>query len=184
MLVSQDSEKGNRMSEEQNQERAIIADEQDVEYEIGHLDETQGKEAEEFALKVIKAAASLKMVKIDRGKFLRTELQKHYPEADLDLAVSETPAEAGVPAEVLDTIATEAIDFETKKCSAFSFAAGIPGGLAMAGYGSRRFGPIFRPCYENRAKNSPTFTDGNRFLRTTTKWMTNPSQNSSCCSVS
>lgn len=121
------------MSEEQNQERAIIADEQDVEYEIGHLDETQGKEAEEFALKVIKAAASLKMVKIDRGKFLRTELQKHYPEADLDLAVSETPAEAGVPAEVLDTIATEAIDFETKKCSAFSFAAGIPGGLAMAG---------------------------------------------------
>lgn len=56
MLVSQDSEKGNRMSEEQNQERAIIADEQDVEYEIGHLDETQGKEAEEFALKVIKAA--------------------------------------------------------------------------------------------------------------------------------
>ena len=51
MLVSQDSEKGNRMSEEQNQERAIIADEQDVEYEIGHLDETQGKEAEEFALR-------------------------------------------------------------------------------------------------------------------------------------
>lgn len=51
------------MSEEQNQERAIIADEQDVEYEIGHLDETQGKEAEEFALKVIKAAASLKMGK-------------------------------------------------------------------------------------------------------------------------
>ena len=98
------------MSEEQNQERAIIADEQDVEYEIGHLDETQGKEAEEFALKVIKAAASLKMVKIDRGKFLRTELQKHYPEADLNLAVSETPAEAGVPAEVLDTIATEAIN--------------------------------------------------------------------------
>ena len=46
MLVSQDSEKGNRMSEEQNQERAIIADEQDVEYEIGHLDEPQGKEAD------------------------------------------------------------------------------------------------------------------------------------------
>lgn len=171
------------MSEEQNQERAIIADEQDVEYEIGHLDETQGKEAEEFALKVIKAAASLKMVKIDRGKFLRTELQKHYPEADLDLAVSETPAEAGVPAEVLDTIATEAIDFETKKCSAFSFAAGIPGGLAMAGTVPADLAQYFAHVMRIE-QNSPTFTDGNRFLRTTTKWMTNPSQNSSCCSVS
>lgn len=122
------------MSEEQNQDNAIIiADDQDAEYEIDHLDEAQGNEAEEFVLKVIKAAASLKMVKIDRGKFLRTELQKHYPEADLELAVSETPAAAGVPAEVLDAIATEAIDFETKKCSVLSFAAGIPGGLAMAG---------------------------------------------------
>lgn len=140
------------MSEEQNQERAIIADEQDVEYEIGHLDETQGKEAEEFALKVIKAAASLKMVKIDRGKFLRTELQKHYPEADLDLAVSETPAEAGVPAEVLDTIATEAIDFETKKMLGIFVCCRNTRRLGDGGYGSRRFGPIFRPCYENRAK--------------------------------
>ena len=63
------------MSEEQNQDNAIIAEDQDAEYEIDHLDQTQGNEAEEFALKVIKAAASLKMVKIDRGKFLRTELQ-------------------------------------------------------------------------------------------------------------
>lgn len=54
------------MSEEQNQDNAIIAEDQDAEYEIDHLDQTQGNEAEEFALKVIKAAASLKMVKIDR----------------------------------------------------------------------------------------------------------------------
>ena len=42
------------MSEEQNQDNAIIAEDQDAEYEIDHLDETQGNEAEEFALKVIK----------------------------------------------------------------------------------------------------------------------------------
>lgn len=119
------------MAEEQSSE--IVAEEKpEVEYGLPALSEAEQDEAEQFALKVIKAAASLKMIRIDRGKFLRTELGKHCPDANIDLAVVETPGAAGIPSEVLDAIAVEAIDFETKKCAALSFAAGIPGGLALA----------------------------------------------------
>lgn len=72
-------------------------------------------EAEEFAEKIIKRAASLKAVKINREAFLRAELKKHCPDIDVDLAIAETPAAAGVPAQLIDVIASEAIDFETKK---------------------------------------------------------------------
>lgn len=119
------------MAEEQSSE--IVPEESsEVEYELPALSEAEQDEAEQFALKVIKAAASLKVIRIDRGKFLRTELRKHCPDANIDLAVAETPGAAGIPSEVLDAIAVEAIDFETKKCAALSFAAGIPGGLALA----------------------------------------------------
>ena len=90
-------------------------------------------ETEAFAYKLMKQAASLKAVKIDRAKFLRTELQKHCPEIDIDLAVSETPSAAGVTAREMDEIALAAIDFESKKCAGLSFLAGIPGGIALAG---------------------------------------------------
>lgn len=53
-MLAKKIEKGKQMSEEQNQDNAIIAEDQDAEYEIDHLDQTQGNEAEEFALKVIK----------------------------------------------------------------------------------------------------------------------------------
>ncbi len=90
-------------------------------------------EAEEFAEKIIKRAASLTAVKINREAFLRAELKKHCPDIDVDLAIAETPAAAGVPAQLIDVIASEAIDFETKKCAGLSFLAGIPGGVALVG---------------------------------------------------
>lgn len=96
------------------------------------LDDGEATEAEQFALKVLRKAASLKSVKIDRGKFIRTEFSKHCPWIDTDLAVAETPAAAGATAEHLDKIAVEAIDFEAGKCAGLSFLAGIPGGIAMA----------------------------------------------------
>ncbi len=119
------------MNESEADELTIM----EAEYE---LDEFEGErpeedEAEQFALKIIKSAASLKAVKIDRESFLRSELKKHCPDIDADLAISETPALAGTPPEVLDKIACSAIDLETKKCAGLSFAVGIPGGLAMVG---------------------------------------------------
>lgn len=89
-------------------------------------------DAEEFANKIVRRAASLRAVKIDRESFLRTELKKRCPTADIDLAVKTTPAEAGIEPEVIDQIALAAIDFEVKKCAALSFLSGIPGGAALA----------------------------------------------------
>lgn len=90
-------------------------------------------DAEEFWQKIMLRAASLTGVKIDRGAFLRSELKKRCPEIDADLAVESTPLEAGVSPAEIDALALEVIDFETKKCAAISFLAGVPGGMAMAG---------------------------------------------------
>ena len=91
------------------------------------------EEMEEFVSKIMARAASLTGVKIDRGVFLRTELKKRCPEIDADLAVETTPLDAGVSPADIDSLALEVIDYETKKCAAISFLAGIPGGVAMAG---------------------------------------------------
>lgn len=88
---------------------------------------------EEMAAKMIARAASLTGVKIDRATFLRTELKRHCPEIDAELAVETTPSEAGLSPADIDRIALAAIDFETMKCAALSFAAGVPGGVALAG---------------------------------------------------
>lgn len=93
----------------------------------------QEREAEELANRVMRRAASLKGVKIDRGVFLRAELKKRFPEIDADFAVATTPIEAGLAPRDLDELALDVIDFEVKKCAALSFAAGVPGGFAMAG---------------------------------------------------
>lgn len=91
------------------------------------------EEAEAFAKEIMQRAASLKVVKIQRDVFLRTEIKKRFPGIDADLAVETTPTEAGISPEDLDRMAIDAIEFETAKCAGLSFLAGIPGGLAMVG---------------------------------------------------
>ncbi len=105
----------------------------DVENGLNELSEEEQSAAEEFAYKLIKQAASLKAVKINREKYLRAELKKFCPGVDADLAIAESPSAAGVTAREMDAIALSAIDVETKKCAGLSFLAGIPGGIAMAG---------------------------------------------------
>lgn len=100
------------------------------EHEVLTSDE---QDAEQFAYEIMKRAASLKVVKIDRGEFLRTTLKKYCPEVDASAAVETSPIEAGVAPRDLDEIALNVIDFETKKCAGLSFLAGIPGGVALAG---------------------------------------------------
>ena len=90
-------------------------------------------EAEEFAYAVIRRAVSLTGVKIDRAAFLRAELKKHSPSTDPDLAIATSPISAGAAPQEVDAAARAVIDFETRKCAAISFAAGIPGGIALAG---------------------------------------------------
>ena len=94
---------------------------------------TNEEEAEEFAKAIMQRAASLKVVKINRGDFLRSEIKRRFPEIDADFAGETTPAETGIAPEDLDRMAIDVIDLETKKCAGLSFLAGIPGGLAMVG---------------------------------------------------
>lgn len=134
------------MAEEQSSE--IVPEESsEVEYELPALSEAEQDEAEQFALKVIKAAASLKVIRIDRGKFLRTELRKHCPDANIDLAVAETPGAAGIPSEVLDAIAVEAIDFETKKMRCTFLCRRHSRRFGPCCRSACGLGPVLRTCY-------------------------------------
>lgn len=70
-------------------------------------------------------------IKVDRSKFLRKELQILYSRNIVNDAIKYSPAQAGISKEEIDTIAKQIINYETNKVSAISFAAGIPGGIAM-----------------------------------------------------
>lgn len=92
----------------------------------------QVNETADFYLEVMRKAASLNAVKVDREKFLRLELGKLRSDNDLDKAIAETPIAAGFSPHQIDKLAVDSIELETKKCAAISTLAGIPGGLAIA----------------------------------------------------
>ncbi|MGP5721042.1 hypothetical protein ACTXPG_15540 [Glutamicibacter arilaitensis] len=96
--------------------------------------EEQQREAQMYALTFMKKILRLKGVRIDRRHFLKSELQKRGCSTEIiDRAVTSTPVEAGIKLATLDDIANRSIDFETRKSTTLSFAAGIPGGIAMLG---------------------------------------------------
>lgn len=76
-------------------------------------------------------AAGLPGVRINREAYLRQALGRHCSEDAIRRAIEETPAAAGIPAEVLDKAANDSINYETTKASALSAAAGIPGLLFL-----------------------------------------------------
>lgn len=82
---------------------------------------------------VLKSAMNLPGVQIRRSDFLRKELSKRYSTDVVELAISRNPAYAGINVLDIDKIAKSCINTETNWVSAMSFAAGIPGGLAMIG---------------------------------------------------
>ena len=81
---------------------------------------------------ILLQALNVPGVKIERSEFLYKELIKYYPEEQVLKSISTNPASAEIPRERINTIANQVIDYETNKVSAISFAAGIPGGIAMA----------------------------------------------------
>jgi hypothetical protein len=82
---------------------------------------------------VIKSAMNLPGVQIKRNDFLRKELGSKFQPEIVELAIERNPAYAGISVIELKRIADGCIDFETNSATAFSFAAGIPGGIAMLG---------------------------------------------------
>ncbi|WP_111928698.1 hypothetical protein [Clostridium tertium] len=77
-------------------------------------------------------ALNLPMVHIDRKEFLYKELIKLCPREQVDVAIQNNPAYAGVELSIIEKIAKSCINYETNKVSTISFAAGIPGGFTMA----------------------------------------------------
>lgn len=82
---------------------------------------------------VLEVAAKLPGVRIDRASYLRTALQRHCSDEQIEHAIRQTPAAAGVPLKVIRDAANTSIAYETSKVSGLSALGGIPGGFAMLG---------------------------------------------------
>lgn len=82
---------------------------------------------------VLDAAAKLPGVRINRAAYLRKALQRHCTQEQIERAIAESPAAAGIPQEVIREAANTSITFETSKVTAISAAAGAPGGFALVG---------------------------------------------------
>lgn len=81
---------------------------------------------------VILMAFKFPGVSVDRGSFLRSELQKRYPSEMIEKAVAETPMLAAIEQKDIDEIADSIIQNERLKVSGISTALGVPGGAAIA----------------------------------------------------
>ena len=85
--------------------------------------------AEEHPVKieeVVERAAKVPGVHIDREKYLTGALSIHATEQMAREAVETTPALAGVPEELIEKLAQEAINYENNLATATSAAAGLP----------------------------------------------------------
>ena len=82
---------------------------------------------------VLDAAAKLPGVRINRAAYLRAALKRHCTEEQIERAVAESPAAAGISIKVITAAANDSIVYETAKATTLSAAAGIPGGFAMIG---------------------------------------------------
>ncbi|WP_315580679.1 hypothetical protein [uncultured Actinomyces sp.] len=101
---------------------------------LSELSTEEGQEASVYAVFFLKKLVRIRGVRISREDFLRQELQKaHLSESQIEEAIASDPISAGIPQKRLDKLANDAISYETKKSTALSFAAGIPGGFAMLG---------------------------------------------------
>lgn len=82
---------------------------------------------------VLDAAAKLPGVRINRAAYLRTALKRHCTDEQIERAIAQTPAAAGISLMVIKEVANTSIAYETSKATGLSTLAGIPGGIAMLG---------------------------------------------------
>ena len=101
---------------------------------IGHMTDTKIIEnsGNNFT-RLLDAAAKLPGVRIDRAAYLRTSLQRYCTADQIEIAVIESPAAAGIPLSIITQAANTSIKYETSKVTGLSAVAGLPGGLAMIG---------------------------------------------------
>ena len=132
-MIQGDDERENELLVEPIIEGEII-EECDTVPSLSEVFSEQDREASVYAVFFLKKLVRLRGVRISRDDFLRQELRKlHFSDAEIERAIASDPVSAGISRKSLDKLANDAISFETKKSTALSFAAGIPGGLAMLG---------------------------------------------------
>ena len=83
--------------------------------------------------RILDAGMALPGAKVDRERFLKTQLQSHCSGATVSKAIEDGPARAGVSDELIDQLANACINSHAAKACAISFATGLPGGWAMLG---------------------------------------------------
>lgn len=81
----------------------------------------------------LEAAAKMPGVRVNRATYLRTALKRHCTEEQIERAIAESPAAAGISLKIVRAVANTSIGYETSKTTGVSALAGIPGGIAMIG---------------------------------------------------
>ena len=83
--------------------------------------------------RILRASLTLPGAKVDRDSFLASQLANYCNEEQVRKAIRLRPATAGIPSDVIDRRADASIRSHVLRASGISFAAGLPGGWAMAG---------------------------------------------------
>ncbi|MBE4907864.1 bacteriochlorophyll 4-vinyl reductase [Bacillus luteolus] len=81
---------------------------------------------------IVSNAMKLPGVKVDRNEFLAKTFANRIGSQELSKVLEQGPIEAGIDPEKINRIAKSLIERRTLQSSGASFAAGLPGGIAMA----------------------------------------------------
>ena len=82
--------------------------------------------------KVLRTALAMPGARVNRASYLRKELSAHVPPEMVELAITKTPAKAGISPILVKKIAASSIAWHRTGVTTASFAAGLPGGWWMA----------------------------------------------------
>ena len=98
----------------------------------GSADLPEKSNAERAWTRMLRVALAMPFAKIDRQTFLKAQLTPYCTEEQVRKAIESRPAQAGIRSKLIDTLADSCIKSHVLRASGTSFAAGLPGGLAMA----------------------------------------------------
>lgn len=95
--------------------------------------EGDGEAAGSKFSQALDAAARMPMVKVDRPEYLRKSLERYCTDDQIERAIAESPAAAGISFKTITKVADTSIAYEVAKVSLISTGMGIPGGWGMMG---------------------------------------------------
>jgi len=82
---------------------------------------------------ILRTSLNFNHCRVDREDFLKEALRINCSDEVIGKAILTTPSEAEIPRYVISDIANDVINCDLMKVTGLSFAAGLPGGFAMAG---------------------------------------------------